>query len=323
MRNRFAGELSTDAYGVLVDQTKIGRYHISNALAADTDGILEAVSRTGTKAWVASSCTVEAASDSGDTLTVKAPTMLGDAPNVLKIDLLTADDDVLHVYVDDASDDTIVIELAKTTAANNAAALIQTAIRALGTVAGIDVTSFTCTAAGNWDTAAKATGEAEPVDFENGVTGDVDIYEEDDLNQPPEPRNITATTDGTAADIGNVAVTVYGIDIDNQPIEEQLPYFTADAKGTATGTKAFKKVTKVAIPAHDGNGATTQIGFGKLIGLPYKLDNKFVQTALDGVFESLSPTINIDPDVLCKNTVQLAGADSMDGTKDVDIFMYL
>jgi hypothetical protein len=59
----------------------------------------------------------------------------------LSVKVQTAADDVLAVSVD--SDTTILIELADTTSTKNTAALIQAAIRALSTVNGIDVTTWT------------------------------------------------------------------------------------------------------------------------------------------------------------------------------------
>jgi hypothetical protein len=320
MKNRNDDLLRTNAWQHPIDKINVGRYHISAPLLADTDGILTATKRTKTTAWVASNCTVKAASAITDTLTVTAPAMLGAIPNALKIDLLTADDDVLAVS---AADEVITISLADTTAGNNTAAKIQAAIRALGTVNGIDVSAFTCAAGGNWDTAAVATGETDEVAFANGVTGDYDVIIFNDLVQPAEPRNITAKAGGTAGDVANVAVKIFGTDFNDEPIEEELPYFTANTatSNTAEGTKAFKTVTAIWLPAHDGANATTEIGFGSLLGLPYKLTNKCLNVAFGGAWEASAPTVQIDADVLCKNTIQIVG--TLDGEKDVDIYLYL
>lgn len=323
MKNRHDDLLRTNAWQHPIDKISVGRYHISAPAAADTDGILTATKRTSTTAWAASSCTVKADSAETDTLTVKAPTMMGAKPNdKIKIDLKTSSSDALSVYIDDDNEDTIVIELAKTTANKNTATLIQAAIRALGTVNGIDVSKFTCVAGGNWNTEAIATGETEAKAFADGATGDYGIITEG-IKQPAEPRNITATAGGTTGDIANVAVKIVGTDFNDEPIEEELPYFTADSAGTVAGSKAFKTVTEIWLPAHDGADATTEIGFGKLFGLPYKLTNKFIQVAFNGTWETSAPTIAIDEDVLSNNTIQIANADNLDGEKDVDIFIYL
>lgn len=317
MINRNDDLLRTDAWQHPIDKINVGRYNIPAALLADTDYILAATKRVKTTAWVASSCAVKAASAATDTLTVTAPVMLGAIPNALKIDLLTADDDVLAVS---AEDEVITISLADTTAGNNTAAKIQVALRALGIVNGIDVSAFTCAAGGNWDTAAVATGETDEVAFSSGVTGDYDKITTG-ITQPVEPRNITAKSGGTAGDIAKVAVKIFGTDFNDEPIEEELPYFTANSATTVTGAKAFKTVTEIWLPAHDGANATTEIGFGSLFGLPFKMLNKCLQVAFDGVWETTAPTVVIDADELCKNTIQIAG--TLDGEKDVDIFIYL
>ena len=314
--NRHDDLLRTNAWQHPIDQLSVGRYHISKPIDTDTDAILTATKRVGTTAWVASTCAVKAVSAVTDTLTVTAPVMMGAAPNSLKIDLKTSAADTLSVT---AATDTITINLAKTTASKNTAALIQAAIRDLGVVNKIDVTAFTCTAGGNWNTAAVATGETEAQAFANGVTGDYD--EITDLKQPTEPRNIVAKSAGTAGDIGAVAAKVFGTDFNDEPIEEELPYFTANSSTTVTGTKAFKAITKVLLPVHDGANATTEIGVGDLFGLPYKLDKKLITVAFDGTWEATAPTVVVDKDVLCNNTLKIAGA--LDGTKDIDILIYL
>lgn len=110
---------------------------------------------------------VKAASAATDTLTIMSTVALGVASNALKVALTTAADDVLAVTKDDGTK-TINIALAKTTAANNTAALVQTAVRALATVGGVDVSAFVCVPGGAWNTAAKATGETGAVGFSGG-----------------------------------------------------------------------------------------------------------------------------------------------------------
>ena len=114
------------------------------------------------------SAVVKAASAASDTVTIALDAATEAAGNALHVNLTTAVDDVLAVTKDDETN-TISIALAKTTAANNAAALVEAAVQALGTVGGVDVTGATATAAGNWDTAAVATGETGAVDFSGGV----------------------------------------------------------------------------------------------------------------------------------------------------------
>lgn len=321
MLNRHDNLLRTDVVGYSIDEMQLGRYHIDDAAAADADGVMAAAKRVKTTAWVAASATLT--NSTSDTLTIAAPAMMGATPNEeVKVKLATSLTDAMSVAAGTGETaDTITITLAKTTAANNTAALIQAAIRALGTVNSIDVSGFNCTGSALWDTQAVAKGDDTAVALDNGVTGDYDEITTG-LTNPPEPRTITATAAGTAGDVANVAVKVYGTDFDNQPIEEELPYFTANTatSNIATGSKAFKTVTKVMLPAHDGADATTAIGFSDVFGLPVKLGHKMLRVAFDGAWEATAPTINISDD-LSGNTIDIVGAPN--GEKDVDIVMLL
>ena len=80
--------------------------------------------------------------------------------------------------------------------------------------------------------------------------------------QPDVPRTISVTAGGTAGDIKAVQVVVEGVNTWGEVITESLPAFTVDTAGTKTGVKAFAAVTKVTIPAMDGNGATVSVGVG-------------------------------------------------------------
>lgn len=138
------------------------------------------------------------------------------------------------------------------------------------------------------------------------------------LTNPPYPRNITATAGGTAGDIKAIQVIVEGTNILDEEITETLPAFTVDTPGSVVGSKAFKTVTQVTIPAHDGTGATTAIGFGDKLGLPDMLPaNTVLLAALGGVRESTAPTVAVDGDEIEKNTVDLNSA--LDGSV-VDIY---
>jgi hypothetical protein len=141
------------------------------------------------------------------------------------------------------------------------------------------------------------------------------------FTNPPYPRNITATAGGTAGDIKAIQVTVEGTNDAGETITETLPAFTVDTPGTVVGNKAFKTVTKVTIPAHDGTGATTAIGFGDKIGLPYKLAHNTVQDAyLNNTREGTPPTVAVSISALESNTVDLNSA--LNGTA-VDIYLFV
>ena len=132
------------------------------------------------------------------------------------------------------------------------------------------------------------------------------------ITNPPCARNITATAGGTAGDIKPIQVTIKGTNKNGDAITEVLPVFTENTAGSVVGAKAFCTITEIDIPTHDGNGATTSIGFGELIGLPYKLDKKRVLVTLnDGVVDT-APALTIDSTYLELNTVDFNG--SLDGS---------
>jgi hypothetical protein len=290
---------------------------VSDAEAADTDGVHAAI--TCTTPEVAATCVVEAASAETDILTTTAGAGIGADANDLSILLATAENDTLAVSGSDTTG-VITIALADTTATKNTAALIQAAIRALEEVAGVDVSEFTCAAGGNWDTAAIATGETGAVDFTGGVTAVADVATTN-ITNPAVPRNVTATAGGTAADIGAIKVTITGTNYADEEISEELPVFTVNTAGTVTGSKAFKTITQISVPAHDGTGATTAIGFGDKLGLPFKLSHNTVipgMTFLDNTVESTDPTVAVDADAVQGNTIDLNSA--LDGSV-VDVYL--
>lgn len=138
------------------------------------------------------------------------------------------------------------------------------------------------------------------------------------ITNPATPRVLTATAGGTAGDIKAIQVVVNGTNYLDEEISETLPAFTENSAGTVTGTKAFKTVTSYTIPAHDGTGATTALGFSDKLGLPVCLtENTVVCAHLGGVREGTAPTVTVDADEIEKNTVDLNSA--LDVTKAVDI----
>lgn len=139
------------------------------------------------------------------------------------------------------------------------------------------------------------------------------------ITSPDVPRNITATAGGTAGDIKAISVIVYGKDFSNTAVRDTLPAFTVDTAGTVQGTLAFKTVDSVYIPVHDGTGATTSIGWGDKLGLPYKLTHNTVLFAfLNNTKEGTAPTVVTNSSVLSKNTIDLNSA--LNGTK-VDVYL--
>ena len=302
--------LQTDAYSLPLEEVKLARMTIAaaDATVADTDRILTATAATGP-----CTATLVAASNPADTLTIAfVATQADDPVGVITFKLEANGEDTLAVSASDTTG-IINIKLAKTDATKNTASLIRAAIRAVtpdggvqGTVKGIDVSAVECTAGGSWDTAAKAPGaNMSSVACVGG--GGQTILAADLTAQPSCPRNITATAGGTENDIGAVSVIVYGTNIDDQPISETLTAFTVNNPGTKAGTKAFKTVTSVFLPSHDGTGATVAIGTGEVLGLPFMFTKKPLCLAtLNGAFETTFPAIVVDPDEIENNTVDLS-----------------
>lgn len=139
------------------------------------------------------------------------------------------------------------------------------------------------------------------------------------FTNPTYPRNITATAGGTAGSIKAVQVVVEGTDMNNDVITETLPAFTVDTPGIVTGSKIFKTVTKVTVPAHDAASATTAIGFGSKLGLPFKLaHNTVLATYFDNAIESTAPTVTVSASALSGNGMTLNS--TLDG-KVVDAYL--
>lgn len=137
------------------------------------------------------------------------------------------------------------------------------------------------------------------------------------IGELPMPRNITATSGGTG--IAAAQVTIKGIDYDGKEITETLPVFTAGTPTTVEGAKAFREVTEITLPTHGGTTATVSIGFGDILGLPFKLEHPIVLgTFLNDVEEGTAPTVTTSATNLENNTIKLNSA--LNGTA-VDIYM--
>jgi hypothetical protein len=160
-----------------------------------------------------------------------------------------------------------------------------------------------------------AAADAVAADADGAHAAVTDTGEEqtitEDITNPAISRNMTATAGGTTADIGAIQVTFIGTNDDGEEITEILPPFTENTAGTVSGSKAFTTVTAIVIPAHDGTGATTAIGWGDVLGLPWLLSRKtnlYKQTFLNNVAESTEPTITVSASAIESNTIDLNSA---------------
>jgi len=139
------------------------------------------------------------------------------------------------------------------------------------------------------------------------------------ITNPGVPRNISATAGGTGADVGAITVTVEGTNIKDEAISEVLPVFTVNTPGTVVGNKAFKTVTKITIPAHDGTAATTAIGWGDKLGLPYMEEEiPCIAAFLNSALEGTAAAITASATAIESNTIDLNSA--LNGTK-VDAYL--
>jgi len=299
--------LQTDVKSVACDRAFVAHFQVPATLAVASSAVGVHAAFACTTPQVAAVAVVAAATAVTDILTTTLPLATGATGNDLSILLTTSASDALAVTKDDETA-TINIALAKTTAASNTATLIQAAIRGLTTVGGVSVALAVCVAGGNWNTAAVATGEIAAVLFAGGQTAANDVLITG-ITSPTYPRNVTASTDGTAGDVKAVQVIITGTNYDDDVITETLPIFTVNQKTTVVGSKAFKTVTSVTIPSHDDVGATTSIGWGVKLGFPYKLTHNTVLNAyLGNAIEAVAPTIAVSSTAIESNTITLATA---------------
>jgi len=127
-----------------------------------------------------------------------------------------------------------------------------------------------------------------------------------DISNPVYPRNITATTAGTADDISAVSAIITGTDMADEVITETLPVFTVNSGSKVEGDKAFKTITSIYVPAMDGVGATIAVGWGDIFGLPFqKAAHHHIDTFFENVKESTAPTFTASATVLSSNTFDL------------------
>lgn len=165
--------------------------------------------------------------------------------------------------------------------------------------------------------AVAATTGALAAVTDNGAPQVITSTDEDSsgllITQPDVPRNVTATAGGTAGDVKAISVIVAGTNANDVAISETLPAFTVNTTGNVTGSKAFKTITSITIPAHDGVGATTAVGFGSKLGIGKMLSVNSVMAAyLGGTKEGTLPTVAVDNDEIEKNTATLNS--SLNGT---------
>jgi len=122
---------------------------------------------------------------------------------------------------------------------------------------------------------------------------------------PDYARNVVITPGGTTADVPAGDVTVTGLNIYGVTITETFT-FAANASGAVTGNKAFASITSVAFPIQDGGAATYSVGTGAKLGLGrcFPVAPMVLQSKANGTVEGTAPTLAIDVDDVCSNTIQ-------------------
>lgn len=158
-------------------------------------------------------------------------------------------------------------------------------------------------------------GGTSPLDGAN-TTGVLDV-----------PRNITAAA-SHASSVVAMTIVVTGKDEYGVVMAEELSIAATGTSQTATGKKAFKEVTSIAITAaSDAEANTLDMGFGDVLGLPFRIDGKgqIICTSADGsvedativVADTTDPATATDGDV--RGTVDFTTAS--DGTVEFTALM--
>lgn len=181
----------------------------------------------------------------------------------------------------------------------------------MGYIANLAWTALEAAAAdtdGIFDGIVAPDGTATPA----GTTVTKTVAADEFVAQPPCARNVTVTVAATTAGhVKAAAIVVTGKNLADETITESFTP-TVDTPATIVGAKAFKSITSVAVPPQDGDSVTVDVGFGQLIGLPYKLAKKRVILTLnDGVVDT-APALTISASALESNTVDFNG--SLDGS---------
>ena len=141
------------------------------------------------------------------------------------------------------------------------------------------------------------------------------------------PRNVTAAINTS---VGNITVLVTGYDEYKVPMTESL---AIAAGGTAVvGKKAWKYIYSIALTSNANDSAKSiNVGFGSLLGLPYKLAEKsdllsmFFDDALD-VPSAVAVAVTTTPSATTgdvRGTVAVATVGNMNGTKTYKGWMHV
>lgn len=127
----------------------------------------------------------------------------------------------------------------------------------------------------------------------------------DGFTDPDVPRCISVVVGGTASSVEASSVVVTGTNVEGKTITETF-ITTAATTGTINGSKAFRTVTQIVIPAQRGTAATFSVGTRNLLGVNHRLYN---QNTTVKVYYSASVA---NPTVLTLDTEPTVTADEVD-----------
>jgi flagellin len=247
-----------------VNGTEVSNVDFDDTLGA---GIVDSANisfNSADNSGVNSTVTVKAASAATDTITIDTG-VAGVAGDSLTINLTQAGDD--NLAVTDGGSGTINIALADTTAGNNSAANIQTAIRALGTINGVDLSNATVTAGGNWDTAATDTGETGAVSFSGGADANaaetiITLTDGGSNTQTitvADSATKVSVTSGAFSGLSFEAGDVTNLSSGSDSIDVSIGTVAATAATFASGEKTGDAVAKAGIDISSQSSADTAI----------------------------------------------------------------
>jgi len=147
----------------------------------------------------------------------------------------------------------------------------------------------------------------------------------DGITDPDVPRALIAKPAGTAASVGNGVVVITGTNVEGATITDNFQL--VDGSTTAiNGTKAFKTVTSVLIPAAEAAGATISVGCTNRLGTYHRLfpNNTTVKvlyrtTSYGTPTIDSAPTINDADDIYIEKNL-VTPATAPDGANIYDIY---
>ena len=128
------------------------------------------------------------------------------------------------------------------------------------------------------------------------------------FTQPDMPRVLQVVGDTAGIDGDTV---IEGTNINGDAISEAI---TMNGVTPVVGTKAFRTVTKVTLPAWNASGDMISVGFVDKLGLGSEFTfDPTILTVFNGVVEGTAPTATVDADEVEKNVIDLNSA--LDGSE--------